>query len=122
MRHIIAANKVRSGLRSCSENQNDSEVENRRKSMILLFALSSNFILIWLPYLIHSMNRQSVNYSYANKHLNTPVYIVQQSGFMFQFLSTCTNTCIYTLTQKKFREELKYATKYVFTLIGQLCK
>ncbi|XP_072884222.1 probable G-protein coupled receptor 139 [Hemitrygon akajei] len=122
VRNIIAANRVRRGLRSNSENQKDSEVENRRKSMILLFALSANFILLWMPYVIHSMKWQTVNYSYTNKYLNTPPYILQQCGFMLQFLSTCTNTCAYGLTQRKFREELKNGVKFVLTLNGRLRK
>ncbi|XP_078287272.1 putative G-protein coupled receptor 139 [Rhinoraja longicauda] len=122
IRHIVAANKVRMGLRSNSENQKDSEVENRRKSMILLFALSTNFILLWLPYVIHSMTWQTVNIAYEDKHLNNPTYIMQQCGFMLLFLSTCTNTCIYTLTQRKFREELKHGVKYLITLNGILFK
>lgn len=121
IRHIIAANRVRQALRN-SESQNDSELKNRRKSMILLFALSFNFVLLSLPYVIHSMNWQAVNYFYTDKYLATPTYIMQQCGFMLQALSTCSNTCIYGLTQRKFRQELKNGLKYVFTLNGHLYK
>ncbi|XP_078287112.1 putative G-protein coupled receptor 139 [Rhinoraja longicauda] len=122
VRHIIAANRVRQGLRNNSENQKDSEVENRRKSMVLLFALSANFILLWMPYVISSMNWQTQNYFYTDRYLSNPIYILQQFGFMFKFLSTCTNTCIYTLSQRKFREELKNGVKFLLTLNGHLCK
>lgn len=122
IRHIIAANKVRRGLRSNSNNQKDSELENRRKSMILLFALSTNFILLWMIYVIHSMIWQAENYTYTDKYLNTPSYIIQQCGAMLMFLSSCTNTCIYGLTQRKFRAELKNGVKYVLTLKWLLCK
>ncbi|XP_078260768.1 putative G-protein coupled receptor 139 [Rhinoraja longicauda] len=122
VRHIIVANKIRRGLRGSSENQKDSEVENRRKSMILLFALSTNFILLWLPYVIHSMNWQAENMTYTDKSLNTPIYVFQQCGAMLIALSTCTNTCIYGLTQRMFRKELKNGMKYVFTLNGLLCQ
>lgn len=122
VRHIIAANRVRRGLRSNSENQKDSELDNRRKSMILLFAVSANFILLWMPYLIHSMTWQAVNFAYTDKYMNTPIYIFQQCGAMLLYLCSCTNTCIYGLTQRKFREELKNGMRYVFTLNGKLCK
>ncbi|XP_069748562.1 probable G-protein coupled receptor 139, partial [Narcine bancroftii] len=119
-RHIIMANRVRRSLRNNSQHQ-DPEVRNRRKSMVLLFALSANFILLWMPYVVHSMKWQVQNYFYTDKYLNTPVFIAQQFGFMLQFLSTCTNTCIYGLTQRKFREELRNGAKYLVTLNGLLC-
>ncbi|XP_069792516.1 probable G-protein coupled receptor 139 [Narcine bancroftii] len=122
VRHIIAANKVRRGLRNSSENQKDSETENRRKSMILLFALTANFISLWMPYVIYSLIWQAQNYGYADKYLKTPTYILQQTGYMLQMLSMCTNTCIYTLTQRKFRSELKSGVLYVYTFNGRLCR
>ncbi|XP_069776322.1 probable G-protein coupled receptor 139 [Narcine bancroftii] len=121
-KHILVANRVRRGLRGNSENQKDSELENRRKSIILLFTISTNFILLWLPYVIHSMNWQRVNQNYTDQQLNTPIFIFQQCGMMLQFLSICTNTCIYGLTQRKFRDELKSGLKFLFTLNGLLCK
>ncbi|XP_072094339.1 probable G-protein coupled receptor 139 [Mobula birostris] len=120
--HIIAANRVRRGLRNSREKRNDPEVENRRKSIILLFALSANFILLWIPFIVYTMNWQVQNYSYKDKYLNTPSYILQQFGFMLQFLSTCTNTCIYTLSQRKFREEVKGGLKRLVTLNGRFCR
>ncbi|XP_067888801.1 probable G-protein coupled receptor 139 [Heterodontus francisci] len=121
VRHIIMANRVRRELLSNSENQNDPEVKNRRKSMILLFAISANFILLWMTYVVHSINWPVINFYYTDKYYSNPIYITQQVGFMLQFLSSCTNTCIYGLTQRKFREELKNGVKYLFTLNGKLC-
>lgn len=121
IRHIIAANKLRRGFRNYSENQKDPEVENRKKSMLLLFALSANFILLWIPYIISTMGWQTQNYFYTDKYLNTPTFILQQFGFMLQLLCTCTNTCIYTLSQSKFRKELMEGLTYLLTLNGQLC-
>ncbi|XP_069771767.1 probable G-protein coupled receptor 139 [Narcine bancroftii] len=120
--HIIFVNKLRRSLRKNSERQKDSEVENRRKSMFLLFALSINFILLWIPFTICFMKWPTQNYFYLDKYLNTPSYVLQQCGFMLQFLSTCTNTCIYTLSQREFRKQLKNGVKYFFTLNGYLCR
>ncbi|XP_062891271.1 probable G-protein coupled receptor 139 [Mobula hypostoma] len=120
--HIIAANRVRRGLRSSNDNKKDSEVENRRKSMILLFALSANFILLWIPFIVSTMFWQTHNYRYTDRYLNSPSFIVQEFGFMLQFLCTCTNTCIYTLSQRKFREEMKKGVKHLVTFNGRLCR
>uniref|UniRef100_UPI00398ED347 probable G-protein coupled receptor 139 n=1 Tax=Pristiophorus japonicus TaxID=55135 RepID=UPI00398ED347 len=122
VRHIIAANRIRRGLRNNGQDQNDQKMENRKKSMILLFTLSGNFILLWMIYVVYSLNWLVENYNYIDKYLNTPLYRVQQVGFMLQLLSACTNTCIYGLTQTKFREELKSAMKYLFTLNEKLLK
>ncbi|XP_059814877.1 uncharacterized protein LOC132386597 [Hypanus sabinus] len=46
VRHIVVANRVRRRLRHSSDNQKDAEVEKRRKSMILLFAISANLYII----------------------------------------------------------------------------
>ncbi|XP_069748577.1 probable G-protein coupled receptor 139 [Narcine bancroftii] len=119
--HILAANRARRRFQKNRDNQRETEVENRKKSMILLFALSANFILLWIPFVAYTTKWQVQNYSYTDKYLNTPTYILQQFGFMLQFLCTCTNSCIYTLSQRKFREELKNGGKYFSTLYGQLC-
>ncbi|XP_069761005.1 probable G-protein coupled receptor 139 [Narcine bancroftii] len=117
---IVAANNARRALRKKSENQNDPEVENRIKSMILLFSVSANFILLWIPIVVYYMNWQFPNYFYTDRYLNTPSFILQQFGYMLQFLCTCSNTCIYAFSVKRFREELKNGFKYLFTFNGQL--
>ncbi|XP_067876480.1 G-protein coupled receptor 15-like [Heterodontus francisci] len=122
IRHIIMANRVCRGLRRNDENQNDPEVKNRRKSMILLFTISANFILLWMTFVVYSINWPVVYYTYTDKYYSNPKYIVQQVGFMLLLLSSCTNTCIYGLIQRKFREELKNGIKYLFTLNGKLCQ
>ncbi|XP_059814116.1 probable G-protein coupled receptor 139 [Hypanus sabinus] len=119
---VIATNRVRQELRKSSGNRHDPEGQNRRKSMILLFALSANFILLWMHYLVHSMNWQVENYSYTDRYFSKPTYILQQCGFMLSFLSMCTNTCIYGLSQRKFRDQLKYGSKHLFAAMGEICK
>ncbi|XP_062913402.1 probable G-protein coupled receptor 139 [Mobula hypostoma] len=121
-KHIIKSNKIRRVLVSNSDNRNDPESENRKKSMVLLFTLSGNFILLWMPYFVHSLKWRMRNYSYKDKYYSNPIYINQQTGFMLQLLSSCTNTCIYGLTQRNFRQELKNGVKYLVTLNGKLCK
>ncbi|XP_041036606.1 probable G-protein coupled receptor 139 [Carcharodon carcharias] len=122
IRNIIIVNRLRKGLRrqGRSDNESDPEMENRRKSIILLFALSANFILLWITSGAHSLNWQVVNYNFTNKYFRNPAYCFQQFGFMLRLLSSCTNTCIYALTLSKFREELKNGLKYPFILIAKL--
>ncbi|XP_067874799.1 probable G-protein coupled receptor 139 [Heterodontus francisci] len=108
VRHIILASRSRRALRNntSSENYPDPEMESRRKSIILLFSISGNFILLWLTYTIHYLYYRITNaYSYTG--YNDPVYILQETGYMLLLLSCCTNTFIYAVTQTKFRDELK---------------
>ncbi|XP_048381255.1 probable G-protein coupled receptor 139 [Stegostoma tigrinum] len=124
IRHIITANRIRCRLQlhGNGKNNTDPEVVNRRKSIILLFALSANFVLFWMTHVIRSLIWQEVNYNYEDKTLNDPTFVFQEIGFMLRLLNSCTNTCIYALTQTKFREELINGVKYPFTQIVKLCK
>ncbi|XP_069798540.1 probable G-protein coupled receptor 139 [Narcine bancroftii] len=115
VRHVVAANEIRRGIRKSIVKETDLEAVNRRKSMNLLYFLSANFILLWIPYVVFQSKWQTQNYFYTDRYLNNPTYILQQCAFMLQFLSTCTNTCIYTLSQRRFREELKMVVKHLFT-------
>ncbi|XP_067865085.1 probable G-protein coupled receptor 139 [Heterodontus francisci] len=120
VRHILVASRVRQRLRGQSkgENHSDPEMESRRKSMILLFTISNNFILLWLVYVIDFLyyNIAGVNLS----NYNDSEYIFQQVGYLLLNLSCCTNTFIYGATQSKFREQVKNAVKYPVTSIIQL--
>ncbi|XP_067883000.1 probable G-protein coupled receptor 139 [Heterodontus francisci] len=116
VRYILVASRARRTLRgnTSSVNNPDPEMENRRKSIILLFSISGNFILLWLMYTIHYMYyRITKTYSYTG--YNDPLYILQETGYMLLLLSCCTNTFIYAVTQTKFREELKKMVKYPVT-------
>ncbi|XP_062915842.1 probable G-protein coupled receptor 139 [Mobula hypostoma] len=123
VRHILAANRARRRLqvRNKGTEQSDPEIENRRKSIVLLLSISGTFILLWLTYVINLLYVRFASSSYfAGSDFNDPRFILQESGYMLQLWSCCTNTCIYAGTQRKFREELKDATKYPFRLIWKL--
>ncbi|XP_048476240.1 probable G-protein coupled receptor 139 [Rhincodon typus] len=114
VRHILMTSRIRKGLigRKAGDIYSDSEMESRRKSVILLFAISASFILLWLVSVIHffydKLTRISTD-TYKNLE-----YIIQRIGFMLQNLSCCTNTFIYGVTQSKFREQVKRVVKYPF--------
>ncbi|XP_067827794.1 probable G-protein coupled receptor 139 [Heptranchias perlo] len=116
VRYILVANRARKRLlnRVGGEIPSDPEMENRRKSMIILYAISANFILLWTIYMIYSIYWRMAYLGY--EAICLPVF-VRELGFMFQLMGCCTNTCIYAVTQPKFRDELKNLLKYPFTVI-----
>ncbi|XP_059805710.1 probable G-protein coupled receptor 139 [Hypanus sabinus] len=108
VRYILAASRARKRLRSCptGEKQSDPEMESRRKSILLLFAISGCFILLWTPYVIHFLI-QRFQVGYTINGYSDPRFILMEIANMLQMLSCCTNTFIYAVTQNKFRKELK---------------
>uniref|UniRef100_UPI00398E4DF1 G-protein coupled receptor 15-like n=1 Tax=Pristiophorus japonicus TaxID=55135 RepID=UPI00398E4DF1 len=123
VRCIVVANRSRKALRHKNnrENPKDPELENRRKSIILLFTISGSFILLWMTFTVHFVYYRVTN-TYAYTGYDDPVYILQEVGYMLLLLSCCTNTCIYSATQRMFREEVKNVLKYPLTRVVQLFK
>ncbi|XP_072356738.1 G-protein coupled receptor 15-like [Scyliorhinus torazame] len=117
VRHILVASRSRKRLRgqSQAENHSDPEMESRRKSIILLFAISGTFILLWMVFVI-----EFLYYTITGRgpgSYNDSEYILQQVGYMLLNLNCCTNTFIYGVTQSKFREQIKFAVKCPVTSI-----
>ncbi|XP_067874791.1 probable G-protein coupled receptor 139 [Heterodontus francisci] len=123
VRHILVSNRVRRALRTINSagNNIDPELENRKKSIILLFTISGSFVMLWATYTAHHLYYR-ITTTYVYKGDNDPVFILQESGHMLLLLSCCTNTCIYVVTQKKFREDLSNAVKYPMSLIVKFVK
>lgn len=121
VRHILLSSRIRRALRgiNCSENNPDPELENRRKSIILLFSISGSVVLLWVTYTVHHLYYRITN-TYVYSGYNDPIFMLQEAGHMLLLLSCCTNTCIYVITQTKFREELQNGLKYPLTLITRL--
>ncbi|XP_059805712.1 probable G-protein coupled receptor 139 [Hypanus sabinus] len=111
VRHILAASRARKRLCSCpmGEKQCDPEIESRKRSILLLFAISACFIL-WTPYVIHFLI-QRFHVGYTINGYSEPRFILMEIANMLQMLSCCTNTFIYAVTQNKFRKELKVLMK-----------
>uniref|UniRef100_UPI00398EC41E probable G-protein coupled receptor 139 n=1 Tax=Pristiophorus japonicus TaxID=55135 RepID=UPI00398EC41E len=112
VRHILLASRARRRLRghSSGESPRDPEMESRRKSMILLFVISGNFILLWAMYMVALMENRI---GWITQHVGIPMSVTEL-GYMLQQLSCCTNTGIYAVTQTKFREQWKNVLKYPF--------
>ncbi|XP_041036534.1 cysteinyl leukotriene receptor 1-like [Carcharodon carcharias] len=116
VRHILMSSKSRRRLwaQSSGEGIRDPEMESRRKSMILLFTISANFLLLWATIMVYSVWIRMHNLGHESMLLHT---YVQELGFMLQLLSCSTNSCIYGLTLAKFREQLKHVLKCPFATI-----
>uniref|UniRef100_UPI00398E715C probable G-protein coupled receptor 139 n=1 Tax=Pristiophorus japonicus TaxID=55135 RepID=UPI00398E715C len=121
VRHILVASRARRRLRgpSSGERPRDPEMASRKKSIISLFVISGNFILLWAVFMLYSIYYRMWWFGY--KSVNIPDY-VSALGFMLQMLSCCTNTGIYAVTQAKFRVQLKNLAKYPFTVLVKFIK
>ncbi|XP_072132671.1 probable G-protein coupled receptor 139 [Mobula birostris] len=118
VRHILAASRVRKGLRGQrkGENCSDPEMDSRRRSAILLFTISGSFIILWLATVVNFF-KYNVGGTDPNNYTDSE-FILQALGYMLQNLSLCTNTFIYGVTQSKFREQFIAAVKWpVITII-----
>lgn len=114
VRHILFASRARRRLRAGGpvDNRSDPETESRKKSIILLFAISGSFILLWMTYVANFLYVEisKDNYS-AGFNFRDPKFVFREVGNMLQLLSSCSNTCIYAVTQTKFRQQLKNLVK-----------
>ncbi|XP_072363785.1 probable G-protein coupled receptor 139 [Scyliorhinus torazame] len=121
VRYILVSSRARRRLRAhnSGERPRDPELESRRKSIILLFVISGNFILLWSNFMVYYVWNRMWYFLGTVGSING---IVQETGYMFQLLSCCTNTCIYAVTQTKFREQFKTVVKYPFTVICKIIK
>uniref|UniRef100_UPI00398E42C1 probable G-protein coupled receptor 139 n=1 Tax=Pristiophorus japonicus TaxID=55135 RepID=UPI00398E42C1 len=121
VRHISVSSRARRRLRgpSSADRPKDPEMESRRKSIISLFIISGNFILLWAMLMVFSIWIRMYYLGY--KAVFLPYYVMEM-GLMMQLLSCCTNTGIYAMTQTKFRAQLKNAVKYPFTQIAKFIK
>ncbi|XP_067854355.1 galanin receptor type 2-like [Heptranchias perlo] len=120
VRHILVASRVRRKLRGNRdrENHKETEMENRRKSIILLFSISASFILLWMTQAVYTIHeRVALNHFIDLLFASRLPSVIYYIGPMLQLLSSCSNTCIYVVTQTKVREEFKNVLTYPFVLI-----
>ncbi|XP_048381850.2 probable G-protein coupled receptor 139 [Stegostoma tigrinum] len=120
VRHILLASRVRKELKGQSKSGclRDSELESRRRSVLLLFTISGSFILLWLAYVIFFIYYIFTGIEHSNYVLFW--YIFGKVCWMLRTLNCCTNTFIYGVTQSQFRKQVKSAVKYPLTAIIRL--
>ncbi|XP_060706619.1 probable G-protein coupled receptor 139 [Hemiscyllium ocellatum] len=119
--HILAASRARRALKSnrgsAGQMGRDPELKTRRTSIILLFTISSCFIVLSAPItVIHICVGVTRLVAFQG---SSSLYVTVRLAFLLMCTSSCTNTCIYALTQRRFREEVKNMLKYPSSL---LCK
>ncbi|XP_059505462.1 probable G-protein coupled receptor 139 [Stegostoma tigrinum] len=120
VRHIIVANRARRRLQPqrSGENQRDPEMEKRRKSIVLLFAISGSFIALYMLYFMTVVYVRIANVTYfTDSDFSDSTFILEENAYMLQFLCSSLNPFIYAGTQRKFREELKRGILYPFAMI-----
>ncbi|XP_072410501.1 FMRFamide receptor-like [Chiloscyllium punctatum] len=122
VRHILAASRARRRLRG-TEDSGDKEIANRRRSIILLFAISLSFLLLWVTYVGNFVFVRAIGKGYiSNLNFNDPQYILQETSIVLTLLSSCNNVFIYVLSQNKFREEVKKMFLCPFTMLISFIK
>ncbi|XP_072884147.1 probable G-protein coupled receptor 139 [Hemitrygon akajei] len=123
VRHILMASRARRRLRSypTEVKQSDPEMESRRRSMVLLFAISGCFILLWMPYVLHFLLKR-FQAGYTINGSNDYRLILREIANVFQMLSCCTNTFVYAVTQNKFLKELKVLMKFPWNISHSFSK
>ncbi|XP_072122393.1 prenylated Rab acceptor protein 1 isoform X2 [Mobula birostris] len=103
IRYILLASRARRGFHTTRSNgrQVDPEMENRWRSIILLFAISGSFVILWMT--------KVVTFIFQEMLLDMSLMVdVVHAGTMLMYLNSCSNTCIYALTQAKFREQTSW--------------
>ncbi|XP_051899682.1 probable G-protein coupled receptor 139 [Pristis pectinata] len=106
--NILAASRVRRRLKG--QDGKDSETESRRKSIVLLFTVSAISILLWTTATVTFIcTRVTVNF--VGKDLTNPSAVANEVGILLIRVSAGANTCIYAMTQSKFRQEFKNGIK-----------
>ncbi|XP_051901953.1 probable G-protein coupled receptor 139 [Pristis pectinata] len=122
-RRILTASRARRALRSRSDGEKveDAELQNRRRSIILLFSISGSFILLWVT-MVGQMFYVRITGNYVYTSISDPSFITEHVSTMLQLLSTCTNTCIYAVTQRKFRKQLMCAVTCPIKLVIRIFK
>ncbi|XP_048419718.1 probable G-protein coupled receptor 139 [Stegostoma tigrinum] len=117
VRHILVASRARRRFQAHSNGEisKDPEMESRRKSIILLFVISVNFIVLWSTFMVYTIWIRMWWLGFRSVLMHS---FVRELGFMLQLLSCCTNTAIYVVTQAKFREQLKNMLKLPFAPIN----
>ncbi|XP_069768812.1 probable G-protein coupled receptor 139 [Narcine bancroftii] len=114
VRYIVAASRVRRHLKR-GEGK-DSETENRRKSIVLLFTVSGTSIVLWMTGTVtYICTRVTVNF--VGVDLRSPSAVANEVGMLLIRVSSGANTTIYAMTQRKFRQEVAKVFKGLTRII-----
>ncbi|GCC18780.1 hypothetical protein chiPu_0021714 [Chiloscyllium punctatum] len=118
IRQVLVASQIRRGFRGSGGEAGDPEMQSRRRALMLLFAASANFIILWIT-TVGLFLFSRMTYTYFYRDFNDPFAIVNEISRMLRVLNCSTSTCMDALTQARFREELRKAMKYCANMINQ---
>ncbi|XP_067865180.1 probable G-protein coupled receptor 139 [Heterodontus francisci] len=116
IRHILVASQIRRGFRRDGGISGDPEMQSRRRAMVLLFAASASFISLWMATVGLFLFSRITN-TYVYRDFNDPFAVINETARMLRVLNCCTSTCMYALTQSKFRDELRKAVRCCINII-----
>ncbi|XP_072410455.1 galanin receptor 2a-like [Chiloscyllium punctatum] len=122
VKHIFTASKLRRKLVR-AENGSDPEMKNRKRSIVLLFAISLSFLLLWATEVGHFLYLRIKGDAYFNNvNFKDITYVLQETTNLFQLLNSCNNVFIYAVSQNKFREEFKKVLLCPFAVLIERCE
>ncbi|XP_078075216.1 putative G-protein coupled receptor 139 [Mustelus asterias] len=119
VRHILMASRSRRALKAHGpgEGSSDLVLKSRRTTIVLLFSVSGSFMVLWMPIVILDLLFDFTEIPTLEGA--SSLHLAMRITLLIMYSSICTNTCIYILTQRRFREEILNMVKYPFIL---LCK
>ncbi|XP_078075217.1 putative G-protein coupled receptor 139 [Mustelus asterias] len=122
VRHILVTSRSRRALKAHGPGaaSSDPVMKSRRTTIVLLFTVSGSFIILWMPIVIlHLLFNFTET---ATLEGATLLHVTMRITLLLMYSSTCTNTCIYILTQRRFREEILNMVKFPFILLFKFLK
>ncbi|XP_055521957.1 probable G-protein coupled receptor 139 [Leucoraja erinacea] len=105
-RYILGASRARLALKGPRQvgGDDDPEVRSRRASVALLFAVSGSFVALSVPIMvIDAWVGVSGTVMFRGPR---SLYAAVQVAMLLKCLGSCTNTCVYALTQSRFRAQM----------------
>eukprot|EP00061_Rhincodon_typus_P010612 g35039.t1 len=119
IRHVLVASQIRRGFRGSGGEVEDPEMQSRRRALMLLFVASASFISLWMATVGLFLFSRITN-TYFYRDFNDTFAIVNECSRMLRVLNCSSSTCMYALTQARYREELRKAMKYCANTLSRL--
>ncbi|XP_078075225.1 putative G-protein coupled receptor 139 [Mustelus asterias] len=122
VRHILVASRSRRALKAHGpgEASSDPVLKSRRTTIVLLFTVSGSFMILWMPIVILDLLFDFTEIPTLEGA--SSLHLAMRITLLMMYSSTCTNTCIYILTQRRFREEILNMVKYPLILLFKFLK
>ncbi|XP_078075215.1 putative G-protein coupled receptor 139 [Mustelus asterias] len=122
VQHILVASRSRRALKAHGpgEGSSDPVLKSRRTTIVLLFTISGSFMVLWMPIVILDLLFDFTEIPTLEDA--SSLHLTMRITLLMMYSSTCTNTCIYILTQRRFREEILNMLKYPLILLFKFLK